>query len=221
MAVFAFDDPVVVDVEEAMAGGPPRQPVERSQLRYLCRPRAPGVAGRVRSSETSARSSLARSRRRASRMQVVDRSPSPSRSTVLAITGALLLAAAALALVAGPVAIGEATTHAREHATVVAITAVIFALVGLLIRPRHSSPIVRVWRAVLVAFAFLAVVQLVEGVGGMGYGESNEGTRYSWLVSVHFVGVLATLLGYLAVLMTLVASGVWLIARRAKSLRSS
>lgn len=146
---------------------------------------------------------------------------SPSRTTVLVLAGALLVASVVLALVSGPVAIGEATTHAREHATVVAVTAVLFAGVGLLIRPQASSPIVRVWRAVLIAFAFLAVVQLVEGVGGMGYGESNEGTRYSWLVVVHFVGVLATFLGYLAVFVSLIVGGVWLLARTVNSLRTS
>lgn len=140
---------------------------------------------------------------------------------MLAVAAALLFGAVVLALVSGPVAIGEATTHAREHATVAAAAAVLFGLVGFVIRPPGLGPLVRPWRAVLIAFAFLSVVQLVEGVGGMGYGESNEGTRYSWLVSVHLVGVLATFLGYLAVLASLVVSGVWLLARTVNPLRAS
>lgn len=148
-------------------------------------------------------------------------SASPTRTTVLALAGGLLLAAVLLVVVSGLVAVGEATTHAREHATVVAFAAVVFTLVGLLIRPPTSSSVARVWRAVLIAFAFLAVVQLVEGVGAIGYDKLNEGTRYSWLVGIHFVGVLATLAGYLAVFVSLIVSCIWLVTHTVRSLRSA
>jgi len=146
---------------------------------------------------------------------------SPSRTTVLELAAALIVAAVLLAVAAGPIAVGDATTHAREHGTVAAVTAAILAFVGLTIRPPDSGPVLSVWRAVLVAFAFLAAVQLIEGVGGMGYGPSNEGTRYSWLVTVHLVGVLATFVGYVAVLVSLLAAGAWLLRRAVGSLRSS
>lgn len=108
---------------------------------------------------------------------------------------------------------GGARGHARLHAGV-ALIALILAGAIQLARPIGGAA----RRAGIVAFVLVAIAQLLEGVGALGYAADND-TRRSDLALAHDAGVAAT---PLALLSLAVAAGIAVAARvRSGSRRAS
>jgi len=117
------------------------------------------------------------------------------RSKLFWLVGALGMWALAMLVVPAALALPLAVGHAQYHA-VMAISALLPALVIALRRGEQptlasAAPILG-----LSAFAFC---QLVESIGGLGYGPDND-RRVNDLVAFHDIGLAITPFGLVAVL---------------------
>jgi hypothetical protein len=129
------------------------------------------------------------------------------------IVGLAVLGAWALVMLVGPAALGLplAVGHAQYHA-ILAIAALVPALAVAL---RRGAKPTMASTAPIVGLATLAVAQLVESVGGLGYGPDNDG-RVNGLVAFHDIGLAITPIGLTAALVGVVI-GVGVLAwRRSK-----
>ena len=95
------------------------------------------------------------------------------------------------ALLALPLAVG----HAQYHA-VLALGVLLPALAIALRRGGHPTI---ASTAPIAGLALFAITQLVESIGGLGYGPDNDG-RVNGLVAFHDLGVAITPIGLIAVL---------------------
>lgn len=127
--------------------------------------------------------------------------------SVLAV---LALAAWALAMLVVPAAL--ALPFAVEHAQYHAILAIAVLLPALVIALRRDTQPTIASTAPIVGLATLAVTQLVESVGGLGYGPDND-TRLNGLVGFHDIGLAITPIGLVAALVGVVV-GVGVLAGR-------
>lgn len=109
------------------------------------------------------------------------------------------------ALLALPLAVGHAQFHAL-FALAVLVPAALVAL-GRGDRPTMAST------APVVGLAALAVAQLVESVGGLGYGPDNDG-RVNGLAAFHDLGLAVMPLGLGAALIGVTAGAGFLVGRR-------
>ena len=116
----------------------------------------------------------------------------------------MLLVPAALAL---PLAVG----HAQYHA----IFAIVALLPALVIALRRGAQSTVASAAPIVGLATLALTQLVESVGGLGYGPDNDG-RVNGLVAFHDIGLAITPIGLVAALVGIVVGVGVLIGRRSR-----
>ncbi|HEY8239320.1 MAG TPA: hypothetical protein VIF63_07775 [Candidatus Limnocylindrales bacterium] len=123
-------------------------------------------------------------------------------ATLVAWAMVMLSVPAALAL---PLAIG----HAQYHA----VLALVVLLPALVIALRKGERPTIASTAPIAGLAIFAVTQLVESIGGLGYGPDNDG-RVNGLVAFHDLGVAITPIGLLAVLVGLTAGVGALIGRR-------
>lgn len=122
----------------------------------------------------------------------------------------LVLASWALAMLVVPAAL--ALPLSVEHAQYHAILALATLLPALLIAVRRGAQPTVVSTAPIVGLAILAVTQLVESVGGLGYGPDND-TRVNGLAAFHDIGVGITPIGLVAALVGVVV-GVGVLAGR-------
>jgi hypothetical protein len=134
------------------------------------------------------------------------------RQVTLARLAAVLLAWALVmlvvpALLALPVAVG----HAQFHA-ILALAALVPAIVTAL--RRRAQPTMAS-TAPIVGLATFALAQLVESVGGLGYGPDND-VRANGLVAFHDLGLAITPIGLAAALGGVVAGIGVLVGRRSR-----
>jgi hypothetical protein len=106
-----------------------------------------------------------------------------------------------------PLAVG----HAQFHA----ILALATLLPALAIAIRRSVQPTIASTAPIVGLATFALAQLVESVGGLGYGPDNEG-RVNGLVAFHDIGLAITPLGLVAALAGVVVGIAVLVGRRSR-----
>jgi len=111
------------------------------------------------------------------------------------------------ALLALPLAVG----HAQFHA-ILAIAALLPALAIALRRGEHPS-IASI--APITGLALFAITQLVESIGGLGYGPDNDG-RVNELVAFHDIGVAITPIGLVALLVGVTVGVGALVGRRSR-----
>jgi hypothetical protein len=116
----------------------------------------------------------------------------------------MLVVPAALAL---PLAVG----HAQYHA----ILALAALLPAVLIAFRRGAQPTIASTAPTVGLAVFAVTQLVESVGGLGYGPDNDG-RVNGLVAFHDIGLAITPIGLVSALVGVVVGIGVLAARRSR-----
>ena len=108
----------------------------------------------------------------------------------------------ALLASAGVLAESGATDHSRLHA---GIALALLVIAGIILRVRPNPSIVR--RAPVVGLVLLAAAQLIEAVGALGYGPDND-TRRNDIVVAHDIGVMATGVAMLAMVVTVaIAAG--------------
>jgi hypothetical protein len=117
----------------------------------------------------------------------------------------MLVVPAALAL---PLAVG--------HAQYNAILAIAVLLPALVIALRRGARPMTASTAPIAGLAIFAVTQLVESVGGLGYGPDNDG-RVNGLVALHDLGLAITPIGLVAVLVGVVVGIGVLAARRSRT----
>ena len=124
----------------------------------------------------------------------------------LVVAGEIVLA---IALLAGATVFAEAqaTEHARVHA---AVGLAVLLLAGLILRARPKPSVAS--RAPVIGLMLFAGAQLMESLGALGYGPDND-TRRNGLAVAHDVGVLATGLALLA-LVVAIAIGVGALTSR-------
>ena len=116
-----------------------------------------------------------------------------ARGLVVALAMAALLLLIVPAALAVPLAVGHAQFHAIMALSVLAPAAVI---------AWRSRGLTLASAAPILGFAGFAAAQLVESVGGLGYGPDND-RRVNDLVAFHDVGLLLTPLGLIAALVGL------------------
>lgn len=109
------------------------------------------------------------------------------------------------ALLALPLAVG----HAQYHA-ILALGVLVPALVIAL--GRGDQPTIAS-TAPIVGLATFALTQLVESIGGLGYGPDNDG-RVNGLVAFHDLGLAITPIGLVAALVGATAGVAVLVGRR-------
>jgi hypothetical protein len=122
----------------------------------------------------------------------------------------LVLALWALAMMVVPAAL--ALPLAVDHALYHAILATAVLLPAFVIAVRRGTQPTVVSSAPIVGLATLAVTQLVESVGGLGYGPDGD-TRVNELVAFHDIGLAITPIGLVAALVGVVI-GVGVLAGR-------
>ena len=95
---------------------------------------------------------------------------------------------------------GEATGHAVFHLIVAAAGLVLLTLAGIFWRPVRGRDSGRSFT--VIALAALAVAQVLEALGAIGYDAENAGVKHGWLVRLHNT---ATAGGGIAFVLVLVA----------------
>lgn len=109
------------------------------------------------------------------------------------------------ALLALPLAVG----HAQYHA----ILALVVLTPALVIALRRGERPTIASTAPIIGLAALALTQLVESVGGLGYGPDND-VRVNGLVAFHDLGLSITPIGMVAALLGVTAGIGMLVGRR-------
>jgi hypothetical protein len=128
-------------------------------------------------------------------------SAAPRSRYALAVAGEVVIAVVLLAS-AGVLAESGATDHSRLHA---GIALALLVIAGIILRVRPDPSIAR--RAPVIGLVLLAAAQLIESVGALGYGPDND-TRRNDIVVAHDVGVMATGVAMLAMVVAVaIAAG--------------
>jgi hypothetical protein len=138
-------------------------------------------------------------------------------------TGAATIAGAALAamgcvalVVAVTVAEGEATGHAIGHFAIGIVALGLFAVLGLLWRPRRGTQAALI-RGMVVSLLGLAVFgSFLESLGGAGYDATNSEARVQALTALHDIALPFAALGMPGVVLGVVVGTVVLATRVAR-----
>ena len=136
-------------------------------------------------------------------------SAAPRSRYALAVTGEIVVAVALLAS-AGVLAESGATDHSRLHA---GIALAVLVIAGAILRVRPNPSIAR--RAPVIGLVLFAGAQLLESVGALGYGPGND-TRRSDVVVAHDIGVMATGVAMLAMVVAVAIAAGSLTAHRSR-----
>ena len=131
----------------------------------------------------------------------------PLRSRYALAVAAEIVIAVALLASAGIFAESGATDHSRLHA---ATALVLLIIAGTILHVRPDPSIAR--RAPVVGLVLLAGAQLVESIGALGYGPDNDTRRHD-IVVAHDIGVMATGVGMLAMVVAVAIAAGSLIGR--------
>jgi hypothetical protein len=130
------------------------------------------------------------------------------RSRFVQLLGVLLAWALVMLLVPTLLALPLAVGHAQLHA----MSAVIVLAPALVIALRRGDRPTMASTAPIVGLAVLAIAQLVESIGGLGYGPDND-QRVNDLVAFHELG-LAVMPGGLAAALAGVTTGIGVLVGR-------
>jgi hypothetical protein len=133
----------------------------------------------------------------------------PRSRYALAVAGEIVIAVALLAT-AGILAESGATDHSRLHA---GIALAVLVIAGTILRVRPDPSIAS--RAPVIGLALLAAAQLIESVGALGYGPDND-TRRNDIVVAHDIGLMATGVAMLALVVALAIAAGSLTAGRSR-----
>jgi hypothetical protein len=129
-------------------------------------------------------------------------------SGLVRITAALMAWALFMLVLPAALALPLAVGHAQVHA----IFALVVLLPALALASRRGSRPTIASKAPIVGLATVAVAQLVESVGALGYGPDND-LRANGLVALHDIGLAITPLGLIAALAGITV-GIGVLVRR-------
>ena len=132
----------------------------------------------------------------------------PRRSRWVWPIGALVAAALLLLVVPAAAALPLAVGHAQYHA----IMALAVLAPAFLIAWRRRAPSLAT-TAALLGFGAFGIAQVVESVGGLGYGPDND-SRVNGLANVHDLGLGLSAIGLVTLLAGIVVSMASIVGRR-------
>ncbi len=133
------------------------------------------------------------------------------RSKLFILVAALIASALVMLVVPAVLALPLAVGHAQFHAI---LALVVLAPTLVLALRRGDRPTIAS-TAPIVGLAALAAAQLVESVGGLGYGPDNE-WRANGLVAFHDLGLAIVPVGMVAALIGITAGFAVIVGRRSR-----